>query len=292
MPNSEKPAVEERASEGAKGPPPAESGFEDSVVAVEGLKIRVLRKTIAERKSPPLLLFNGIGANAELFKPLMSDLKKIECITFDVPGIGGSKPTLIPMRFKALSKLSAKILDRFGYDNVDVLGVSWGGGLAQEFARQYPQRCRRLILAATSPGVVMVPSKPSVFMKLSTPRRYLDEAYLLEVAHHIYGGVLREHPEKVRAFAEHIKPAKSGRGYLNQLAAMAGWTSIHWLHKLQQRTLILSGVDDPLIPLANGKILNARIPDSRLQEINCGHLLLLTQRKAVVPIISKFLLEK
>lgn len=265
--------------------------FEDSVVAVEGLKIRVLRKTVANRQTPPLLLFNGIGANADLFKPLMTDLEPIECITFDVPGIGGSKPTLLPMRFKALSKLSAKLLDHFDYGNVDVLGVSWGGGLAQEFARNHQQRCRRLILAATSPGVVMVPSKPSVFMKLSTPKRYLDESYLFEVAHHIYGGVLREHPEQIQAFAEHIKPAKSGRGYLNQLMAMAGWTSIHWLHKLKQPTLILSGVDDPLVPLANGKILSARIPNSRLEEINCGHLLLLTQREVVVPMISAFLLN-
>lgn len=292
MPEFEDPTIHAPAPDGPEDESPSERAeFEDSVVEVDGLKIRVLRKIVAERKSPPLLLFNGIGANAELFKPLMADLEEIECITFDVPGIGGSKPTFIPLRFKALSKLSAKILDHFDYGNVDALGVSWGGGLAQEFARQHPHRCRRLILAATSPGVIMVPSKPSVFMKLSTPRRYLDEEYLFEIAHHIYGGVLREHPEKIRAFAEHIKPAQSGRGYLNQLAAMAGWTSIHWLHKLQQRTLILSGVDDPLIPLANGKILNARIPDSRLQEINCGHLLLLTQRKAVVPMISEFLLE-
>ena len=146
------------------------------------------------------------------------------------------------------------------------------------------------MLAATSPGVVMVPSKPSVFIKLSTPKRYLDEEYLLEVAEHIYGGVLRESPEKIQEFAEHIKPAKSGRGYMNQLAAIVGWTSIHWLHKLMQPTLILAGTDDPLVPLANGKILAARIPNSELMEIACGHLLLLTKRDIVAPKIQEFLL--
>jgi pimeloyl-ACP methyl ester carboxylesterase len=129
-------------------------------------------------------------------------------------------------------------------------------------------------------------------MRLTIPRRYLDEKYLLEVAHHIYGATLREHPEQIHQFAEHIKPAKSGRGYFNQLAAMAGWTSIHWLHRIQQPTLILSGKDDPLVPFANGKILNARIPNSRLEEINCGHMLLLTQRKAVVPLILDFLQDE
>ncbi|GAB1255718.1 poly(3-hydroxyalkanoate) depolymerase [Aurantivibrio plasticivorans] len=263
--------------------------FEDSIIKVDRLKIRVVRKLVPDRTGPPLLLFNGIGANAELLKPLMEDLEPIECITFDIPGIGQSQGTLLPMRFKQLSRLAAKILDYFDYGNVDALGVSWGGGLAQDFARQHQTRCRRLILAATSPGVVMVPSKPSVFMKLSTPKRYLDEEYLMEVAHHIYGGVLRDEPERVQEFAEHIKTAKSGRGYLNQLAAVAGWTSIHWLHKLQQPTLILAGTDDPLVPLANGKILSARIPNSILVEIECGHLLLLTKREEVVPKILTFL---
>jgi pimeloyl-ACP methyl ester carboxylesterase len=137
------------------------SEFEESVVSIDGLDIRVLRKIQRNRNTPPLLLFNGIGANAELFRPLMADLEPIECITFDMPGIGGSAPTWLPMRFKALSQLSAKVLDHFDYGNVDVLGVSWGGGLAQEFARLHPKRCRRLILAATSAGVLMVPSKYS-----------------------------------------------------------------------------------------------------------------------------------
>ena len=262
----------------------------DQIITVDRLKIRVVRKVVDKRQSPPLILFNGIGANSDLLMPLMQDLASIECITFDIPGIGQSEATWLPMRFSGLSQLSAKILDYFDYGNVDALGVSWGGGLAQEFAKMFSNRCRRLILAATSPGVVMVPSKPSVFIKLSTPKRYLDEEYLLEIARDIYGGVLREHPEKIQEFAEHIKPAKSGRGYMNQLAAIVGWTSIHWLHKLKQATLILAGTDDPLVPLANGKILANRIPNSQLVEINCGHLLLLTQRNIVVPIIEKFLL--
>ncbi len=266
--------------------------IEDTVIKIDRLKIRVIRKITENRSSPPLLLFNGIGANSELLLPLMRDLEGIECIAFDMPGIGQSQATFFPMRFKGLSQLSAKILDHYDYGNVDALGVSWGGGLVQEFARMHQARCRRLILAATSPGVVMVPSKPSVFMKLSTPKRYLDEEYLFEVAEHIYGGALRENPEKIRDFAEHIKPAKTGRGYLNQLAAIAGWTSIHWLHKLQQPTLILAGTDDPLVPLANGKILASRIPNSELVEIDCGHLLLLTKREIVVPKIIEFLMSE
>ena len=79
-----------------------------------------------------------------------------------------------PRRFSGLARLANKLLDRLGYQQVDVIGVSWGGALAQQFARQYPQRCRRLVLAATSPGAVMVPGRPSVLSKMITPRRYLS----------------------------------------------------------------------------------------------------------------------
>ena len=103
-------------------------------------------------------------------------------IIFDIPGVGGSPVPLAPYRFSTLSVLTDKLLRRLGYDGpVDVLGVSWGGALAQQFARQYPERCRRLILAATSPGVIMMPAKLSVLSKLIGPRRYTDPAYLQRV---------------------------------------------------------------------------------------------------------------
>ena len=240
-------------------------------------------------RGPPLLLFNGIGANVELLFPLMHALPEIECIAFDVPGIGSSSPSLIPLRFKGLSRLSKKIINYLGCPEVDVLGVSWGGGLAQEFAYRQAHYCRRLVLVATSPGAVMIPGHPRVFMKLSTPKRYLDPDYMSSIAHDIYGGELRNNPEKIRTILAQVKNQQNSRGYLYQLMAIAGWTSIHWLHKLIQPTLIIGGLDDPLVPIANARLLHARIPDSRLIEINCGHLLLLTKTEEVAPRITAFL---
>ncbi len=258
---------------------------------IDRLDIHVAR-TFSENNAkgnPPLLLFNGIGANVELLLPLMESIRGRDCISFDIPGIGGSTASRLPMRFPKLAKLSNKVLDHFELSTVDALGVSWGGGLAQEFARQGLDFCRRLILVATSPGAVMVPSKPSVFLKLSTPKRYLNEGYLAEVAPEIYGGELRDHPEKLAAFSDSVKKNKSSKGYFWQLAAIVGWTSIHWLHKLQQPTLVLAGIDDPLVPLANAKIFRARIPNCEVIEVNCGHLLLMTQQEEMAKTIDAFL---
>lgn len=261
--------------------------IEESFVEVMGLQIHVARKPDSSVR--PLLLFNGIGANLEILIPLMEALKGIECITFDMPGIGLSEVGKLPMRFSGLAKMSAQILDHFGYGQTDVLGVSWGGAMAQEFAHRFPKRCQQLILVATSAGAVMVPGKPSVFMKLTNPKRYFDKNYLKDIAQHIYGGELRRNPQLMDAYTDRVRPPKSSQGYLFQLYAGAYWTSIHWLHRLRQPTLILAGTDDPLVPLINARILHSRIPNSQLITIDCGHLLLMVKMDKVAPMIIDFL---
>ena len=74
-----------------------------------------------------------------------------------------------------------------------------------------------------------------------------------------------------------------------QIVAMVGWTSIHWLHRLPQPTLILMGKDDPIVPEVNGRIMAQLISNARLVTIDDGHLFLLTRTAAVVPIIDSFL---
>ena len=68
-----------------------------------------------------------------------------------------------------------------------------------------------------------------------------------------------------------------------------GWTSFHWLHKVEQHTLILAGRDDPIVPIINAKLLKWRLPNCRLHSLNCGHLFLLTRPKHSAYIIRKFL---
>jgi pimeloyl-ACP methyl ester carboxylesterase len=124
------------------------------------------------------LLFNGIGANWELAKPFLEALTSTTAIIFDVPGVGGSPRPLLPYRPSTLARLAAGLVAELGYAEIDVAGVSWGGGIAQQFAHQYPKLCRRLVLAATAPGVIMVPASPSVLWKMATPRRYTDKDYM------------------------------------------------------------------------------------------------------------------
>jgi len=81
----------------------------------------------------------------------------------------------------------------------------------------------------------------------------------------------------------------SPRGYLYQLAAGAGWTSIPFLPLVRQPTLIMSGDDDPIIPLANARLMHRLIPDSRLYVYHGGHLGLVTEAAQLAPVVNQFL---
>jgi len=237
-----------------------------------------------KRAKTPLLLFNGIGASLELLASFADALIDIETIAFDVPGTGESSLPPIPYRLWMLSMLASRMLDALEYTRVDVLGVSWGGAIAQQFALQNPRRCRRLVLAATSQGFLMMPGKLSVMAKFFTPRRFNDAAYRHAIAGDIYGGKARQQPTLLREFRKTSK-----LGYLMQQFAIVGWTSLPWLPLLRQPTLILAGDDDPVIPLVNAQWMAKLIRNSRLHVFNDGHLFLISDAAAVGRIVRGFL---
>jgi poly(3-hydroxyalkanoate) depolymerase len=238
----------------------------------------------------PLLLINGIGASLELLQPLVDELDPaLEVIRFDAPGVGGSPLPAAPYRFTGLCGLIARLLTALGHDRADVLGISWGGGVAQHFAMFQRARCRRLVLVSTATGALMVPARPAVLARMVTPRRYLDPDYLERAAPHLYGGTARTEPARVSAAMHANNRVGSPRGYLYQLAAGAGWTSVPFLPLLRQPTLIMSGDDDPIIPLANARLMHRLIPDSRLHVYHGGHLGLVTEAAQLAPVVDQFL---
>jgi poly(3-hydroxyalkanoate) depolymerase len=252
---------------------------------------RRLRTTaVPSHNTVPLLLINGIGASLELLTPFVDALDpRIEVISFDVPGVGGSPLPTRPYRFSGLCRLIGSMLTALGYDQADVLGISWGGGVAQHFAFAQRSRCRRLVLVGTGTGSLMVPARPTVLVRMITPRRYLDRSYLEHVAGELYGGSARTDPAWAAAAMNAHNRVGSQRGYLYQLVAGAGWTSVPFLPLLRQPTLIMSGDDDPIIPVANARLMHTLIPRSQLHVFAGGHLGLVTEATELAPVVSEFL---
>lgn len=218
---------------------------------------------------PPLLLVNGIGASIETWDPFESRLKGFTVISFDAPGLGESGHLHSLMRMRALAGLVVELLDSLGHYRVDVLGYSWGGALAQQLAYQAPERVRRLVLCGTTCGLGGVLGSPRALAALATPYWFHSPS------HH-----RRAPPDRPPSLV----------GYAGQLLAIAGWTSLPWLHRIPQPTLVVAGDDDPVVPLANAQLLARRIPDSRLHIVEGGgHLFLLEQAEATVGLIQWFL---
>jgi Predicted hydrolases or acyltransferases (alpha/beta hydrolase superfamily) len=268
--------------------------MDDAVVSMEEVGGRTLRTAAWRLDMPsehlPILFFNGIGANIEAVAPLAAALPERGFIMFDMPGTGESPDPLVPYNPFTMSWTAAQLLGKYGLDEVDVMGVSWGGAMAQHFALQHPGRTRRLTLIATTPGMAMVPGNPAAFTKMADPRRYIDPEFMNEHFATLYGGVDKDGAEHQKdSHIGRLKPP-SPRGYMYQLLCMLGWTSLPALPFMTKETLIMMGEDDQIVPLANGKILKAMIPNSRLMTFaGGGHLFLLTHADESVAAIREFL---
>jgi poly(3-hydroxyalkanoate) depolymerase len=260
---------------------------EERYVSAGGQRIRV---NVRRGTGVPLVLCNGIGASMEVLDPLVEQL---DCtvVRFDVPGAGGSPTSLLPYGFPYLAWVLGRVLSKLGIGVVDVLGLSWGGALAQQFAFQNPRRCRRLVLVATGTGALMVPAHPRILAKMLTPRRFSDPDYAASIAGELYGGTVRAHGEDVAQLFVRQLHAGSKIGYLHQLLAGSVWTSLFALPAVRQETLIVAGTDDPIIPVINGRIMHALLPRSRLHLHSGGHIDLVHNAPELAPVIEKFLGE-
>jgi poly(3-hydroxyalkanoate) depolymerase len=256
---------------------------------VDGVRLRVAVRGTGR----PLLLLMGIGGNLEMWAPFEDELdpRAVQTITVDAPGTGGSTGYPFPRRMSGLARTMDAMLGALGYASVDALGVSFGGVLAQQLARQAPDRIRRLVLAATGPGLGGVPGSPRVLWRMATPRRYRQPDYFRRIAGDIYGGEARRDPDTTLhgSLARFTHPP-SLRGYLDQVYAIAGWTSIPWLWRVSQPTLVLAGDDDPIVPLINGYLLGRLIPGAKLHVIRGGgHLFILERPAEIARLVTGFL---
>jgi poly(3-hydroxyalkanoate) depolymerase len=260
---------------------------EERLVDVEEVRLR----TSSRGHGRPLLLVTGLGASLDLAVPFERQLadRGRRVISFDAPGIGGSTPYRRPRRLPSLARTVAGMLDQLGLEQVDVLGVSLGGFVAQQLAHQSPDRVRRLVLAATAPGLGGLPGSPSALLPLASPRRYRDPALYRDIAGRVYGGLARTDPARLLRSMGPFRPP-SVSGYAGQLWAISGWSSMPWLHTLPQPTLVLAGDDDPLVPLVNGRILAWRIPDATLHVVEGGgHLFVLERSAEIADLVTDFL---
>lgn len=258
-------------------------------VLVDGHLLRVS----VRGEGRPLLLVMGLGGNIEMWDPLERALNRhgIQTIAYDASGTGHSPTRLRPSRMPGLARQAAHLLDALGHPHADVLGVSFGGAVAQELTLGNPHRVRRLVLASTMCGLGGAPGRPLALSLLATPLRYYSPAFLRLVAGVLYGPTLTPRDDLLREQidARRARPPTLW-GYASQLVAGAGWTSLPWLGRITAPTLVISGDQDPIVPPRNARILARRIPAAQLELVpGAGHLLLFDRAEHCAALVADFL---
>ena len=263
-----------------------------SMIGVAGRRLRIGQwhtQTPARGKSAapaarPLVILGGIGMNMEMLEPIASRLPDRRVLSFDMPGIGGSPDPIFPYTIPHMALTLATLLDRLRIETVDLLGISWGGAVVQQFAFQHRARTGKLVLAATSAGGTMIPGNPSMLSQMLDPMEYSVEKTLRRNLAMFYNGGGADR------ISLNAATAPSPLGWTCQLGAFAGWSSAPFLPLLGMPVMIMADADDQLIPPANAHFLHNAIPHSRLEMTEGGgHLFMLAQPDPFIERLGGFL---
>lgn len=263
-----------------------------SMIGVAGRRLRVgqwhgepaPRSKAQPTGARPLVILSGIGMNMEMLEPIASCLPGRRILSFDMPGIGESPDPIFPYTIPHMALTLASLLDRLRIDQVDLLGISWGGAVVQQFALQHRTRTGKLVLAATSAGGTMIPGNASLLAQMLDPMEYSVEKTLRRNLAMLYNG---GGADRVSLNAA---TAPSPLGWSCQLAAIASWSSAPFLPMLGMPVLIMADADDQLVPPANAHFLHNAIPGSRLEMTEGGgHLFMLSRPDAFAKQLTGFL---
>jgi poly(3-hydroxyoctanoate) depolymerase len=239
----------------------------------------------------PVLLINGLGGNVEMWGAAEDRLSGIaHTIALDLPGCGRSPALRGPVTIARLAKVVSDALDELGHEQVDVLGFSLGGLIAQQLAHDDSARVRRLALVATACGWGSMPGSTEALALISMPLRYHSQV-LYDQTKWLLSPADRELVDRVDALtAARLRHPPSLVGYAAQLWAGALWSSLRWLSTIDVPTLVLHGDGDRLVPAANAVQLARLLPESRLHIVpGEGHLLVFDPESATLPLLEDFL---
>jgi pimeloyl-ACP methyl ester carboxylesterase len=191
----------------------------------------------------PLLLINGMTRPMRSWDRFTREVPGRTVVSFDAPGLGASPRPPLPLSIPRLAALAVAVLNAAGLDRADVMGFSHGGAVAQQLARDAPDRVSRLILVSTSCGVGATPGpRGETLHALGTPSA---------------GGYPWPFPDPL--------------GFLWQLLAFSSWSSIPFLGAIRAPTLVVCGTRDRVVPPINSRVLAGRIPDASLVMLPGGH---------------------
>lgn len=243
-----------------------------------------------EGAGAPLLLIMGLGWSAHAWhrtRPVLS--KTYRTIVLDNRGVGRSEAPAGPYSIVQMAADAAAVLNAARVNAAHVFGVSMGGMIAQEFALQYPQKVRSLILGCTAAGGPQAVRAEEDALQVLMTRGQNPDQFAKAIAPFIYdAGTAAEQIEEDTALRRKWYP--SADAYFAQLQAIMAWEGYSRLEKIKAPTLVMHGENDRLVPPENARLIAARIPSAKLMIVpRASHIFTTDQPEAAHAAILDFL---
>jgi 3-oxoadipate enol-lactonase len=257
-------------------------------VAVNGIDVYYERNG----NGPRLLFLNGSGStlrtSALLIKPFR---ERFDVVAHDQRGLGETSIPVGPYSMADYAADAAALLDAVGWDACRVVGVSFGGMVAQEFAVTWPERVERLALVCTSPGGVGGASYPLHELASLPPKARAERgAQLLDTR--FTPDWLTAH-DGDRTLVEMMaqrsggeKSAEQLRGEAEQLEARRHHDVCDRLARITAPTLVAAGRYDGIAPVSNAESIASRVPNAELRTYEGGHAFFVQDAKALPEILD------
>jgi pimeloyl-ACP methyl ester carboxylesterase len=223
----------------------------------------------------PLLCLQHFTGTLDNWDPAVTDplASGREVILFDSAGVGRSTGT-VPDTVGGMGTHALAFLDALGLDNCDVLGFSLGGMVAQEMVRSRPSIFRRMILAGTAPRGgedIMHLEKPSLARHLGDPTlkgyAVLQKLFFAPTSSSQAAGAA--FIERLAQRSQDLDTASGSAVATAQMAAFREWehstgAGFGDLEGIPQPTLVVNGIHDEMISVANSYRLAENLPNAVL----------------------------
>jgi pimeloyl-ACP methyl ester carboxylesterase len=232
-------------------------------------------RRFGKRSKYPLLFMQHFTGTLDNWDPVVTDplAENHDIILFDNAGVGGSTGK-VPTTMAGMAEHAAAFLGTLGIETCDVLGFSLGGVIAQQMALDNSKVFRKMILVGTAPRGgedIMHLEKPSLakFLHDTTLKGY-------EVLQKIFFPSTETSQAAGKEFIARLMQRKQDRDPITgpevaqaQMAAFREWdkysgTRFADLKRIQQPTLVVNGIHDEMIPVANSYWLSENLPNAVL----------------------------
>ena len=237
---------------------------------------------------PPLLIISGTGADLRNPRPENPTLNGFRVLRYDQRGLGQTASPKGAYTMADYADDAAALLESLEIDRVNVIGISFGGMVAQHLVTRFPHKVKKLVLACTSPGGNNFSSFDLRKIVSSSKNQIESWLQLLDSRYKI--------PEENLPILNMVKDALHTNtrlfphlitdGLTRQLEARSGHDCVNSLRGVPHQTLIVGGRYDDIAPLKNLLEIHRLIKNSQLQIFEGGHLFLMQDKQAWPAIIS------